>query len=522
MSRRKRSEARMFLRDTFETFYDKDDLSHNTLLQYRRALMLWEQFTGNPEVGEVTDETMALFRRKAMEQYSPATVKRYWIALRAMFRRIGPQFTGNPTGLGFIERIPYMKSIRIPVTVPKTVDLEDLSKFYIACKGAQFPFRSGVRPAYWWQTLLVLGYCTGLRTTDLLTIRREDIDLDKGTLFVSAAKTVKQDRFPLHPVAVEHVRRIWEPEREYLFAQYGKPSRDNGDVRNAWHGIREKAGVPHFTLRDVRRTAASQAEMIRPGAGELLLQHARYDVTWRHYLDLSSVLDDVIEKLPIPLAFKHGINLELKAQEKAERDQQKRKLEPRNFATPGKPEPSEWMFQRHPRPSAFWFRGQWYSIAARYGTMLKALAKSEKPVGFMCFARMFFGQHVSRQSESVRGRVHAEISDLRQILRSYFGLPKNWNPIPCVSRGSGGEWTLYLPPNVAIERKPARIDTPEGMMVARIRAGLTQSRLGEMLGVSHATVSKWEKGDARPPAKRIAMLLQILAPYLDDSKGGAA
>jgi DNA-binding XRE family transcriptional regulator len=50
----------------------------------------------------------------------------------------------------------------------------------------------------------------------------------------------------------------------------------------------------------------------------------------------------------------------------------------------------------------------------------------------------------------------------------------------------------------------------------RIRHGLTQAQLGEALGVTKATVCKWEKGDAMPEPATAFDLAKLLELRLED------
>lgn len=40
----------------------------------------------------------------------------------------------------------------------------------------------------------------------------------------------------------------------------------------------------------------------------------------------------------------------------------------------------------------------------------------------------------------------------------------------------------------------------------RVRRGLTQSELGELLGVTQLTVSRWEQGDCEPSGRKLVRL----------------
>ena len=50
----------------------------------------------------------------------------------------------------------------------------------------------------------------------------------------------------------------------------------------------------------------------------------------------------------------------------------------------------------------------------------------------------------------------------------------------------------------------------------RIRLGLTQQQLAEIIGVDRTTIGKWELGKAVPRIKRILVLTKILDCSIED------
>ena len=103
----------------------------------------------------------------------------------------------------------------------------------------------------------------------------------------AAIKTGKADRFPLHPVAVEHLARLVRTDgRVFRGAQTKWKGADrSGSFYRQWRDLQDRAGIERrFTPHDVRRTAASEVERARPGMAEILLQHAPESVTTCHAL----------------------------------------------------------------------------------------------------------------------------------------------------------------------------------------------------------------------------------------------
>lgn len=56
--------------------------------------------------------------------------------------------------------------------------------------------------------------------------------------------------------------------------------------------------------------------------------------------------------------------------------------------------------------------------------------------------------------------------------------------------------------------------------LARVRRGFSQSELAEMLGVSQATISLWEKGRAMPNTRRLPAVANALGISVEAFFGG--
>jgi transcriptional regulator with XRE-family HTH domain len=59
-------------------------------------------------------------------------------------------------------------------------------------------------------------------------------------------------------------------------------------------------------------------------------------------------------------------------------------------------------------------------------------------------------------------------------------------------------------------KEPQPTDFPTALRAAREAAGLSQSQLARELGVESQTVSRWERGVAKPPLDTIVRLASAL------------
>lgn len=214
----------------------------------------------------------------------------------------------------------------------------------------------------------MLCYFTRLRRQDLLGVRIEDFDLEDSVLFVDPQKTGKQDVFPLHPIAADHVARVWG-NRQFLF---GLDVLINSDSNKRWRRIVQAAGVKRFTPHDIRRTAASEVNRVRHRMGEFLRQHRKYDVMHMYYLNEEEEFREALQKMRVPLAFRHGGKMV--ERERQDHEKKPERLHLSQFAAPAKPDSLEWKFEQ---PGTFWFRGTWYSLNGLPWFVLRELVTAE-------------------------------------------------------------------------------------------------------------------------------------------------
>ena len=64
-------------------------------------------------------------------------------------------------------------------------------------------------PADWWRAMLVMAYMTRWRISEIVALRRDDLDLDTATAITRGEDNQgnRDDLVPLHPIVVEHLRR---------------------------------------------------------------------------------------------------------------------------------------------------------------------------------------------------------------------------------------------------------------------------------------------------------------------------
>lgn len=430
------NETKLTLSMAFERHYQSDELRRSTVVWFQSALKLWERLTESPDVREIDNVMVDRFRTEAMKEFAPYTVNRYWGACRSILRRIGPQETRNPWGIGIIPRIPAMRPCKVEFHRPRRLSMEELDRIYLAARRMKVPCRHVPHPGFWWQAFVVLAYCTGLRLGDLLKAKWSDLNEEEATLFVRTGKTGIEADLPLTDIVMGHLVRL-ERQKDRIFHIEQRRFTKYQSI------IREYSQV-EWTTHDIRRTACSEADRVKPGMGKVLTLHAPCNVTERSYLNAIPELREVVEKMEFPTAFRHGPKMTLRAMREAKKVVT---LRPGDFTVPV-----------HPPMEAFEFFDHGLSFCGRYiqvrrRACLRVLAALVEKGGTCTQPQLWAATEEkafpTNCGHLARKGLSRNISRCRQFLCEIFALPKGFNPIvPTVldRPWEGCSYELFLPP----------------------------------------------------------------------------
>ena len=139
----------------------------------------------------------------------------------------------------------------------------------------------------------------GLRKSELACLTWGDIDLDSHVLTIAGGKAKRVDQIPLHPQLAEAFARERPGNASPQDRVFSTVVTDRTRVRDF-----ERAGIPlvdeHGRVADLhslRTTLATQLarQGVPPQIGRLILRHADYRTTLRHYTALG--LEDACQAL---------------------------------------------------------------------------------------------------------------------------------------------------------------------------------------------------------------------------------
>lgn len=202
------------MRQQMESFlgYLGIDKKHteNTLVAYRNDLSQFietlETRTPPPESwAEVNREIITGYLSQLKERgYASSTVARKVAALKSFFHFLMSQ--------GFITEDPTTRldSPKIKKRLPRTLSGEDVERLLVA------PLKEAGSKAQRDAALLELLYATGMRVTELVTLKLEDIDLAAGVVRVQRGRASKDRIIPIRERAISALRNYIEQGRASL------------------------------------------------------------------------------------------------------------------------------------------------------------------------------------------------------------------------------------------------------------------------------------------------------------------
>ncbi len=282
--------------------------------EIKAALDHFQRITKPAKVSSIKAETVGRFvaarlaepGKKPDSTVAPATVNKDLRHLKAALKHAHDR--------DLLPKMPRIKMVREAQKVKGYVTPEDFATIYTtACPLAEKPQSRGQNytPCEWWRALVVFGYMTGWRIGAMLSLRWEDVDLDKRAAFSRAADNKgKRDTWsPLAPVVVDHLRAL-QGFHPFVF----RWAYDRRTLDVEWHRIQTEAGIQvpcredhehtpscHlYGFHDLRRACATlNAERLSADALQALMQHRSY-LTTQRYINLARQLNQTAEALYVP------------------------------------------------------------------------------------------------------------------------------------------------------------------------------------------------------------------------------
>ena len=236
-------------------------LDEKTLKAYRIDLRQFSEQTSSQEITEITSETLETYIAKLHQQYKPKTVKRKIASVKALFHYLEYK--------DIIDRNPFNKiqvRFREPVILPKTIPLHTVETFlttiYKQRSDAKTDYqkRNALRDA----AVAELLFATGMRISELCTLKNEDVNLYEGIILIYG-KGDKERRIQIGNDAVIHILEEYKTEFQteiencmHFFANQSGKALSDQSVRRMINKYTSLAAIDlHITPHMFRHTFAT-------------------------------------------------------------------------------------------------------------------------------------------------------------------------------------------------------------------------------------------------------------------------
>lgn len=290
-------------------------LSPGTLQETMSALDHFEKLVKPKRIMAITTQTVDEFivkrqaerGRNKESKVSPATVNKELRHLRAVL--------AVAVEWGYLPSPPKYRKVREPEKLPTYVTAGHFKAIYEACDSATKPVGLPYSAGDWWRALIVFAYMTGWRIGEPLSLRKDDLDLEKGTAITRAAdnKGKRDELVPLHPVVVDHLKAIpsfgplvfpWPHHRTTLWVEFSRIQKSAGIHLDcaADHEHTDRCHV--YGFHDFRRAfATANVDTLTADALQKLMRHRSYSTTQR-YINMAGKLSQAVATLHVPEVLK--------------------------------------------------------------------------------------------------------------------------------------------------------------------------------------------------------------------------
>ena len=273
-----------FVTAEFLPFSEREHEAHpRTHLRYRVSARPLIGFFGKLPLDGISSGHVERFKLKRSEDVSPAGVNRDLANLRYM--------------LNFAIRQDYI--VRNPVSGVRFLP-EGPGMMRVVSHQEQQRYLAEANPLLRDIATLILE--TGMRPEEVYTIRKENVHLLRGYLFVPTGKTKFARRnVPLTGRVADVLKhRLAEAKGPYIFPHRSDPNKPISTIRKAHQqALRDAKIKPPFRLYDLRHTFGSMSAMAGVDLATLkeLMGHSQISMTMRYVHPTPEHKQEAVRKL---------------------------------------------------------------------------------------------------------------------------------------------------------------------------------------------------------------------------------
>lgn len=182
-------------------------------------------------------------------KFSPSTVNRYLAALSHVLTLAVKEW-------GWLDESPMkrVRKLKEPRGIVRFLSNGERKRFLKACEESSNPYI---------YTIVILALSTGMRRAEIMNLRWERVDLDRGIIFIEETKNGDRRSVPLRGKAFKVIQEFKAMRKQDFGLLFPSPRFKNQpfDLRRLWFQMLKKSGIKNFRFHDMRHSAASYLAM---------------------------------------------------------------------------------------------------------------------------------------------------------------------------------------------------------------------------------------------------------------------
>jgi len=259
--------SKMSFNTLVEMYLSNEYLGTKPQMQ-RSRLKHWLNHMGDIPINDIDKEDITSGLENLSKELSNATINKYKKLVSVVFnygiRELG--LLENPTR--YIRSLPEKKGRT------RYLSNNERERLFKACRDSKWD------KLY---LLVLMAITTGARRGELLSLRWNNLDIDKQTAYVMTSKNGESKVLPLTEGVIKELQRFSLIDNSLIFASETKPDKPYIFFKQ-WKRVRNEAELVDFRFHDLRHTTASY--LAQNGATLLeiadVLGHKQIEVTKRY------------------------------------------------------------------------------------------------------------------------------------------------------------------------------------------------------------------------------------------------
>lgn len=259
--------------DLFEEYAKNNRLNYD---KDKGMVKKLKNFYGNKLLRDFTPQLVEKYRTKRVkENKKPATINKEIGILRRMFSLAldNNLVKFNPA----VKK--HIRPLNVENTLIRTLSIKEEKALIKAC----------VDDLEYLKLVILFALHLGLRKSEILNLKWENIDLKKGQIAILIQKNRKKAFIPLSTTLKEELNKLQQNATTPYVIINPLTNKPYKNIRNNYNNVLEKANITNFTFHALRHTACTRLFELGVGIDVIkdVMRHSNISITLDVYNHIS-------------------------------------------------------------------------------------------------------------------------------------------------------------------------------------------------------------------------------------------